>query len=285
MANLDQATRNNRFREFGGRRRRLRGWAILPAIVLGGTHVLLAQHSQDSTTPQEQSKAARRGAERRASSDKNENWKAEPSCFDQATGMAGRAPVSRTWVLMSSDGLYGAYAVNEAVATRSADGEISGCKSTSKLLVSEPGRAKAEAVLVMEPSEDASGNSIELIDWSPVEHRLLVMEGYWVWASDAGEIEARIYDADSGKLSSEGGFRDALRRYAGWNCVATYLPMGFSAKGEAVIAARPDVDEEGIVQKDSCVMKLGIWMVDPAGFGIRRARDEFKVKKYGKKGG
>jgi hypothetical protein len=285
MENVDQATCNNRFPEFGGRRRRLAGWTVLPAIVLGGTHVLLAQHSLDSATPQEQSRAARLGAERRASSDKNENWRAEPSCFDQATGMAGRAPVSRTWVLMSPDGLYGAYAVSEAVATRSADGEISGCKSTSKLFVTRPGREKAEAVLVMEPSEDAPGNSIELVDWSPVEHRLLVMEGYWVWASDAGGIEPRIYDADSGKLSSDGGFRDAFRRYAGWNCVATYLPMGFSAKGEAVIAARPDVDEEGIVQKDSCVTKLRIWVVDPAGFGIRRARDEFKVKKYGKKGG
>lgn len=66
--------------------------------------------------------------------------------------------------------------------------------------------------------------------------------------------------------------------------MATYLPMGFSLRGEAVIAAWPDVDEEGIVQKDSCVRKSRIWMVDPAGFRIRRVRDEFKVKKYGKKG-
>jgi len=285
MENVVQVSCNNRSPEFGGRRRRFGRWTILLAIVLGGTHVLFAQHSQDSTTTQEQSKSARLGAQRRASGDKNENWRAEPSCFDQATGMAGRAPVSRTWVLMSPDGLYGAYAVNQAVATRSADGEIVGCKSTSKLFVTRPGREAAEAVLVKEPSEDASGNSIEIIDWSPVEHRLLVMEGYWVWASDAGGIEARIYDADNGKLSSEGGFRDAFRRYAGRNCVATYLPMGFSATGEAVIAVRPDVDEEGIVQKDSCVMKSRIWMVDPVGFRIRRVRDEFKVKKYGKKGG
>lgn len=93
-----------------------------------------------TTTPQEQSKSARLGAERRASSDTNENWRAEPSCFDQATGMVGRAPVSRTWVLMSPDGLYRAYAVNEAVATRSVDGEISGCRSMSKLFVTGPAR-------------------------------------------------------------------------------------------------------------------------------------------------
>jgi hypothetical protein len=285
MENVDQASCNNRFPEFGGRGRRFGCWIILLAIVLGGTHVLFAQHSQDSATPQEQSKSARLGAELRASNDKNKNWRAEPSCFDQATGMAGRAPVSCTWVLMSPDGLYGAYAVNEAVATRSADGEISGCKSTSKLFVNGPGREKAEAVLVMEPSEDASGNSIELIDWSPEGHRLLVTEGFWAWASDAGGIEARIYDADGGKLSSEGEFSEAFRRYAGRNCVAMLLPMGFSATGNVVVAARPDADEEGIVQEDSCVTKTGIWMVDPAGFGIKRVRDEFKVKKYGKKGG
>ena len=66
---------------------------------------------------------------------------------------------------------------------------------------------------------------------------------------------------------------------------AMLLPSGFSATGEAVVAARPDADEEGIVQKDSCVTKTGIWIVDPADFGIRQVRDEFKVKKYGKKGG
>jgi hypothetical protein len=184
---------------------------------------------------------------------------------------------------MSPDGRYGAYAVNEAVATRSADGEISGCKSTSRLFVTGPGREKAEAVLVMEPSEGASGNSIELIDWSPEGHRLLVMQGFWAWASDAGGVEARIYDADSGKLSSEDGFREAFQRHAGRDCVITYLPMGFSGAGKVVVSARPDVDEEGIVQKDSCVMKEGSWMVDPVGFGIRRVRDDFKVRKYGKK--
>jgi hypothetical protein len=282
MENAEQASWNNRFHKFYGRRLRLCGWIVLLAIVLGRTHVLLAQHRPDSTTPQQQ---ARLGAERQASSDKNENWRAEPSCFDQATGMAGRAPVSRTWALMSPDGLYGAYAVNQAVATRSADAEISGCKSTSKLFVTRLGREKAEAVLVMEPSEDASGNSIELIDWSPEGHRLLVLEGFWAWASDAGGIEARIYDADGGKLSREGEFSEAFRRYTGRNCVAMLLPLGFSATGKAVVAARPDADEEGIVQEDSCVTKTGIWMVDPAGFGIRRVGDEFKVKKYGKKGG
>jgi hypothetical protein len=279
MENANQASRDGRFPGFGARTRCF----IWLAVVLGGTHVLFAQHRQGSTTPQEKSKSAGQDAEPRPSDNKNENWRAEPGCFAQAPGFAGRAPVSRTWVLMSPDGRYGAYAVNEAVATRSADGEISGCKSTSRLFVTGPGREKAEAVLVMEPSEGASGNSIELIDWSPEGHRLLVMQGFWAWASDAGGVEARIYDADSGKLSSEDGFREAFQRHAGRDCVITYLPMGFSGAGKVVVSARPDVDEEGIVQKDSCVMKEGSWMVDPVGFGIRRVRDDFKVRKYGKK--
>jgi len=97
--------------------------------------------------------------------------------------------------------------------------------------VTRLGREKAEAVLVMEPSEDASGNSIELIDWSPEGHRLLVLEGFWVWASDAGEIEARIYDADGGKLSREGEFSEAFRRYAGRNCVAMLCHWDFPPLG------------------------------------------------------
>jgi hypothetical protein len=283
MENVDQASCNNRFPEFGGRRRTLGGRIILLAFVLGGTIVLFAQHSQDSTTPQEQSKSARLGAERQASSDKNENWRAEPSCFDQATGMAGRAPVSRTWVLMSPDGLYGAYAVNEAVATRSADGEISGCKSTSKLFVTGPGREKAEAVLVMEPSEDASGNSIELIDWSPEGHRLLVMEGFWAWASDAGGTTVRIYDADSKKLSSESLVDEAFRKYVGRDCVAVFQAVGFSSSGKAIVTAEPyfDVGEDR-PREDSCIQKKGLWLIDSAIPAISQLPDSYKIQRYGK---
>src|SRR5258708_3653188 len=116
MENAEQASWNNRLHETYGRRLRLGGWIVLLANVLGRTRVLLAQPRPDSTTPQRQ---ARLDAERQASTDRNGNWRAEPSCFDQATGMAGRAPVSSTWVLMSPDRLYGAYAVNQVVATRS----------------------------------------------------------------------------------------------------------------------------------------------------------------------
>jgi len=63
MENVVQVSCNNRSPEFGGRRRRFGRWTILLAIVLGGTHVLFAQHSQDSTTTQEQSKSARLGAQ------------------------------------------------------------------------------------------------------------------------------------------------------------------------------------------------------------------------------
>src|ERR1700738_411471 len=97
MENVVQVSCNNRSPEFGGRRRRSDRWTILLAIVLGGTHVLFAQHSQDSTTTQEQSKSARLGAQLRASGDKNENWRAGPSCFDQAAWRAEhrcRAPGS-----------------------------------------------------------------------------------------------------------------------------------------------------------------------------------------------
>jgi hypothetical protein len=153
------------------------------------------------------------------------------------------------------------------------------------LFVAAHGHEKAEAVLVMEPSGAASGNSIELIDWSREGHRLLVAEGFWVWASDAGGIEARIYDADGRKLSREGEFSQAFRRYVGRDCVTYVLPMGFSAAGKAIVAARPNVDEEGAVLEDSCLTKTGIWAVDLESFAIARMRDEFKVKNYGKKRG
>jgi hypothetical protein len=286
MENPNKPSCDVRFAGFGEAIRIGGNWAIVLAIVLVGTQVLFAQHRQASSAQQEKSslKLAGQNSEPRPSSNTNEHWKAEPSCFEDATEMAKRGPVTRTWVLMSPDGRYSAYAVNESIATREPDGEISGCRSTSRLFVTETGIEKAEAVLVMEASEDASGNSIELIDWSPKGHRLLVMEGFWPWASDAGGVEPRIYDADSGKLSSDGGFFQAFRRHMGRDCVSLLLPVGFSASGKAVVTASPYADDEGILKKDSCVRKAGVWMVDAVGFGIQRVRDDFKVQKYGKKG-
>jgi hypothetical protein len=181
MKNADQAGCRRPFRESGrcwNSWDKVAGWILLLAFVLGGTQVLLAQHGPghgDSTTRAEKLQGVAQGHEPITSTDERKHWSAEPGCFEQKRDIPDRT-VSRSWTLLSPDGRYKAYAVNEAIAERS-NGEISGCKSTTKLFVSGPGSEGAKAVLTIEPAQYVNGNSVELVDWSPHGHLLLFTEG------------------------------------------------------------------------------------------------------------
>jgi hypothetical protein len=281
MRTADQGGRRRRGCESGGADRFV--WSIvLFAIVLGGTQVLLAQHGQDSNVRAEKSQMAGQGDESAASGEQRKHWSADPVCFEQKSDIPDRT-VSRSWTLVSPDGLYKAYAMNDAVTERSG-GEISGCKSTTKLFVSGPGSNEAKVVLTIEPRAYVSANSIELVDWSPRGHLLLLTEGMWVSASDAGGKTVHIHDADSGDMSGEDSFEDAFLQRLGANCVSTFEPIGFSPGGQVVVKALPDVDEDGILQKDSYVQKPGVWMLNLGTGAVSRVRDEYTVRRYGKRG-
>lgn len=289
MKNADEVSRRRSLSECGTREDGLAGAIVLLMIVFGGTQLLLAQHNQGDPNS-----AARRGkshvAQQRggggslASADDRKHWIVEPSCFNDGSNNVPDRGVSRSWVLTSPDGRYKAYAINEAIAERSSDGELSGCKSTSRLFVTAPGSEQVKPVLVVEPVEGASGNSIELVDWSRDGHRLVVIEGFGQWASDAGGTVVRVYDADSDKVSDEHLFYEASRRFVGRECVGTFDPIGFSPHGKVVVTAYPGLDEEQILQDDSCVKKMEIWELDLATAKLQRLRNDYKVQRYGKRG-
>ena len=122
------------------------GWTLLLAFVFDGTQVLLAQHSQDNraasvheaqslTTPMHDD-SVESGKERK-------HWSAEPACFEQSGDIPDRS-VSRSWTLASPDGLYAAYAENEAVAERSLNGKINRMQKHVEIVCELPqfGRSK-----------------------------------------------------------------------------------------------------------------------------------------------
>ena len=259
------------------------GWILLLALVFGCTQVLLAQHSQDEhaviASPRE-SQTTPQHDETTATAEQRKHWSAEPGCFAQTGDIQDRT-TSRSWTLASPDGMYRAYAVNEATAER-ASNELSGCKSTSALFVSRAGRDQVQA-LVVNPVKGESGNSIELVDWSREGHRLVVIVGYWAWASDTGGILARVYDADSGKLTGESLLHDEFSRLLGRRCSGTFDPLGFSEDGKVVVRAYPDLDEEQTLQEQSCVKKVEIWEIDPVTAKLSRLPDDYKVGRYGKR--
>jgi hypothetical protein len=187
---------------------------------------------------------------------------------------------SRTAVLTSPDGRYQAYAESEAVSSPNVESE---CQNTSKLFVAGPKRQGFNEVLVIKPIPEAHGNSIELVDWSPTGHRLLLAEGVWEWGSDAAENKTRIYDADSKTLSQDSLMERAFRKALGRDCVAILRPAGFSANGIVVIGTGPHFDVgEDSPDKDSCVTREGLWLVDTEKSAATSLPDKYKVKHYGK---
>ena len=195
------------------------------------------------------------------------------SCFDNESGKLVGPDKRRTVVLKSPDGKFRAYAQTEAVTQNSRDAhgrEGLECQNTSRLFVAGPASRKFQQVMVVLPTSEFGDNSISLADWSPKGHRLLIAEGKGGYGSDFGGIVIRIYDADSGKLSSESFVDEVFRKHGGKECIGVYQPTGFSEDGGIVVKAGPyfDVGEDQPTA-DSCLAKEGVWLIGPADDAIR----------------
>jgi hypothetical protein len=162
------------------------------------------------------------------STSKNGSMSAYASCYEESTGRLIGSNRSRTSVPMSPDGRYRPYAESEAVASQAPNAASAECQNTSRLFVSGPKSEKFRPVLVVKPSPEALGNSIDLVDWSPDGHRLMLAQGFWQWGSDVGGMMVRVYDADSENLSREFLVDEAFSRYVGKNCAGVFIDGFFS---------------------------------------------------------
>jgi hypothetical protein len=210
------------------------------------------------------------------------------SCYDNESGKLVGPDKRRTVVLKSPDGKFRAYAETEAVTQKRKDAhgpEDVECQNTSRLFVAGPGSHKFRQVMIVLPKAEPepSGNDIGLVSWSPKAHRLLIVEGLFWYRGDFGGIVIRVYDADSGKLSSESFIEEAFREHGGKECVGVFQPTGFSEDGGIVVNAGPyfDVGEDQ-PRADSCLAKEGVWLIGLADDGIRQLPDNYKPKHYGK---
>ena len=206
---------------------------------------------------------------------------AAASCYEESTGKLIGSNRSRTAVLMSPDGRYRAYAESEAVASQATNAGSSGCQNTSRLFVASPKSKNFRPVLVIKPLPERHGNDIELVDWSPAGHHLLLAQGWWEWGSDVGGIVVRTYDADSENLSSEFLVDEAFSKYVGKNCAGVFHPVGFSSSGKVVVTAAPffDVGEDKPVE-DSCVQQEGFWLIDTEISAASQLPDNYRVERY-----
>jgi len=206
---------------------------------------------------------------------------ARASCFEKSTGRLVGSNRSVTSVLTSPDGLYRAYAESEAVASQPLGATNPECQNTSQLFVSDPRSHNFLPVLVVKPSPETLGNSIDLVDWSPNGNRLLLAQGVWQWGSDAGGIMVRIYDAESKDLSRVSFIDEAFSRHVGKNCAGVFYPVGFSSNGQVVLTAGPFFEEgEDKPVDDSCVQQKGLWLMDTSIPAVTQLPNDYRVKRY-----
>jgi len=198
-----------------------------------------------------------------------------PTCFDKTTQKLVGSMLVRTRVFVSSDGNFQAYAENEATAHRVGEQ----CVNTAKLFVKGPSDKDFRLVYLEEPRRSELLNNLKIVDWSPDGRHLLAELFVGQWGSDAGGNTPLVYDATDGVFNSQNVLATALSVRFGHDCALVVQTMGFAADGGVVLKIRPSLDEEGAVERDSCVKQEGLWLLKDE---INPLAATYKIRHYGR---
>lgn len=204
------------------------------------------------------------------------------SCYEKATGKVIGFQLVRSHFFAAPSGRYRAYVEVESVASKSKTSSNWDCSSTSRLFVAAADQPFRQ-VLVIEPTPEAQGNSLGIVDWSPDGRTLLIAQGLFQWGSDFGVSFVRLYNAESGVISEPEIVDAAFSTRAGTSCAVVIQPLGFSRNSQVVLKASPFfMMGEEKPEENSCVQRESMWLFDPATQKLVRLSGEFKVQRYGK---
>ncbi len=195
------------------------------------------------------------------------------TCYDRITGKVTGTMLVRRPTLASPNGKWQAYAVIKAVS------EHGGCESTSRLFVRSSGEKQFHPVLVQKPKADQLLNDIRLIDWSRDSHYLLIDLVLGQWGSDAGGTVPLVYDAWKGTFWQRAKVRNAVHAQAGKLCDFYAASIGFAPDDGVVLRIRPVFEIEGPLERNSCVNKAGLWLLNN---GLEPLPENYHVRQYGR---
>jgi hypothetical protein len=192
----------------------------------------------------------------------------------------------RSPIIISPDGHYKAYTVNEAKAVKAPSPAVFGdpdipCANTSRLYVSGPTEEGFHLALLQEPQLGELGNAIQIVDWSQDSRYLLLMTANWQYESDWGGRAIKVLDAYSGVIAGQPFF--TLRKLSGYPCRWDGVALGFSPDGKVVARILPTFnDMNNTPDDDSCVKKPELRKLDFKTEDASPLRGDFQVEHYGK---
>lgn len=203
---------------------------------------------------------------------------ATATCYEENSSRVAGSMLVRRPTLLSPDGHNEAYAENAAVA----HGPLGQCANTAKLFVRQPGNKEFRLIYHQEPSEYELFNDIEIVDWSPDSRYLLAELALGQWGSDFGGSTPLLYDARNGAVTPERWLDEEFNRYFGRTCSYVVKSLGFAPSGNVVLRVRPPVDEEGVLDPESCVRKEQLLLLSPGTHAITLPAAKYNVRRYGR---
>jgi hypothetical protein len=163
----------------------------------------------------------------------------------------------------------------------SAERSSSICVNNSRLFVSSAGE-NFELVFLQEATDTEGGNSLQIVDWSGDNRRLLFELAQWQYESPGITRSPLIYQADIGVFQQPDLAR-AFRKQFGIECSLDVRVAGFSSEGKVVLDTEPMSPEaEEVLALPSCARKKAQWLLNVAGESISQASEATKIVRNAK---
>jgi hypothetical protein len=154
--------------------------------------------------------------------------------------------------------------------------EKPGTNHHARLLVA-PSRSRFETVVDQRPQPPATGNGLQLVDWSPDSRFILVQLMEWVYRSESWSSTLILYDTKTRarlRLTLNDVFSAAMKK----ECALDGTAAGFTRDNKIVFYAKP-VDEE--FAGASCVAAPSGWIVDPRSRAVAPLPSDYMYEYWG----
>lgn len=193
-----------------------------------------------------------------------------------------KAAISRTVssdIFVSPDGKKRAYT---RVAAKAAAGQLSTERTSSvcvnnSMLFFNSSTDSFDLVFLQEATDTETGNSLQIVDWSPDSHRLLLELAQWQYDSPGTTRSPLIYQPESGVFQQPDLTR-AFRKQFGMDCSLNVHVAGFTAEGKIVIETQPMTpEEEEVLALPSCSPRKAQWILSPSSESISALPEAAKI--------